>query len=78
MPGCPVVVTAAGSLLRFAAGLRGLRAGEDVRALRTRSVADAGGAFRTFRPAFFFISADDSGTILEGTIIFAARRALCS
>jgi hypothetical protein len=43
---------------------------------RAGLVADAGAAVRAFRPAFFFISADDSGTVLEGTIILGARSAL--
>lgn len=44
--------------------------------MRARLAEDAGTAFRVFRPAFFFISADDSGTVLEGTIIFDAGSAL--
>jgi len=37
--------------------------------MRDRWAEDAGTAARAFRPAFFFISAEDSGTALEGTII---------
>lgn len=70
------VSVAAGSLPSLPTGLWRRRTSEGVRAMRARRVADAGGAARAFRPAFFFITADDSGTALEGTIILGAISAL--
>jgi hypothetical protein len=70
------IIVAEGSLSRLPNSLWRRRAGEVVRAMRARRVADAGAAARAFRPAFFFISAEDSGTALEGTIILGARRTL--
>jgi hypothetical protein len=70
------IIVAAGSLPCLPNGLWRRRAGEVVRAMRARRVADAGAGSRAFRPAFFFISAEDSGTVLEGTIILRARSTL--
>ena len=68
MPGfSAAIIVAAGSFPCLADPWR-RRAGEAVRGTRARLVADARDASRAFR-AFFFISAEDSGTILEGTII---------
>ena len=63
------VIVVAGSLCCLPNVLRRRRAGEGAGAVRARRVADAGTARRAFRRAFFLISADDSGTALEGTII---------
>jgi hypothetical protein len=70
------IIEAAGSLPCLPNGLWWRRAGEVVRATRARRVADAGAAGRVCRPAFFFISADDSGTALEGSVILGARSTL--
>jgi hypothetical protein len=54
------------------AGLEARRRREDGWA----RVEDAGAADRALRRAFFFINPEDSGTVLDGTIILRGRRSL--
>jgi hypothetical protein len=73
---CAATIAAEGALFCLPAGPWRRRAGEIVRAMRARWAEDAGAGARAFRPAFFFMNTDDSGTALEGTTIFRARKVL--
>jgi len=64
-----VIIVVAEALSCLLDGLWRRPAGEGARGARARRVADPAAAPRAFRRAFFLISADDSGTALEGTII---------